>query len=105
MKGSQSIIQVAEIVKVLGHPMRIEILRLLSASGRAGLTVKEVHEKLRISQPEASKHLIAMKNRAIVFCERKEGHAFYWVNSEYAFLRAIISFLQSNEKDRKKYLG
>lgn len=88
------------MLKVLGHPVRIQILRLLSASGVAGLTVKEVHESLGISQPEASKHLIAMKNRAILFCDRREGHSFYRVNSDYSFLRSLIAYLKTYEKKR-----
>jgi len=92
------VMRTAELLKALGHPVRVEILRIISGSKAHKLTVKQVHESLHISQPEASKHLIVMKNQSILLCERKEGHSFYRINAEQAFLKNILNFLKKNEK-------
>lgn len=89
----ENIVKTAEIIKVLGHPVRIEILRLLAASKGQKLTVSEIQEGLEIPQPEASKHLIAMKNKLILTAERKDGFSWYKINEQFPFIRSIINFI------------
>ncbi len=86
-----NIIKTAEILKALGHPARLEMLRMINASKDQALTVKQIHENLGIPQPEASRHLILMKNQSILFCERKDGHSFYRINDEFDFIKSFIN--------------
>lgn len=83
-------------MKALGHPLRIEILRLLTRAETGVLSVKQIQEALHISQPEASKQLIILKNQSVLLCERKDGHTYYSLNREIGFLDAIINHLKQN---------
>ena len=89
------VIKTADVLKALGHPMRVEILRLISDSKNHKLPVKEIQEHLGITQPETSKHLILMKNLSVLLCERKEGHSYYKINREQAFIKGIINHINS----------
>jgi DNA-binding transcriptional ArsR family regulator len=71
-----SVVKIAKIIKVIGHPIRIEILRLLSTPKKTKLSVKEIYKSLGLSQPETSKHLIVLRNQSVLVCEKKEGHSF-----------------------------
>jgi DNA-binding transcriptional ArsR family regulator len=90
----KSVIKIATVLKALGHPIRIEILRLLSARKKTSLAVKEIHESLGLSQPETSKHLIVLRKQSILLCERKEGHSLYMINDKYSFIQNIIDYLK-----------
>jgi ArsR family transcriptional regulator, arsenate/arsenite/antimonite-responsive transcriptional repressor len=90
-----SVKHTAEVIRVLGHPVRIEILRLLVASNKNELTVKEIHETLEITQPEASKHLIAMKNQAIVVCNKKDGYSYYSINENESLVLKLAECLKN----------
>lgn len=89
-----SVVKIAKIVKAIGHPIRIKILRLLSTPKKTSLSVKEIHESLELGQPETSKHLIVLRKQSIVHCEKKEGHSFYKINKEYPFVQSIINYLE-----------
>jgi DNA-binding transcriptional ArsR family regulator len=91
-----SVIKIAEIIKSLGHPLRIEILRLLINSRTHSLSVKQIQERLEITQPETSKHLIVMRNQAILLCEKKDGHSYYRINEQFSFIHGILNYLRRN---------
>jgi ArsR family transcriptional regulator, arsenate/arsenite/antimonite-responsive transcriptional repressor len=89
-----SVVKIAEALKALGHPVRVEILRRISASKSGRLTVKQIHESLGITQPVASKHLTVLRNQAILICEKKEGYSFYYINDELGFIKQIVNSLK-----------
>jgi ArsR family transcriptional regulator len=89
------ITKTADILKVLGHPMRLEILSLLSGSKPRELPVKEIGEQLGLSQPETSKHLVLMKNMSVLLCERREGHSYYKLNNEHSYIQSIINHIKN----------
>jgi ArsR family transcriptional regulator, arsenate/arsenite/antimonite-responsive transcriptional repressor len=95
-KSDNTTIKIAKVIKALGHPIRIDILRLLSAKQNEKLSVKEIHKCLGLSQPETSKHLIVLKNQSVLVCEKREGHSFYKINKEYSFIQNIINYLKRN---------
>ncbi|MGZ3864238.1 MAG: ArsR/SmtB family transcription factor [Bacteroidia bacterium] len=96
MKASEgTVIKIAHIIKVIGHPVRLEILRVLSLGK---FSVGEIHEKLGISQPEASKHLTTMKNLSILLSEKKERYTYYRINGEYSFIQAIVNFIKKQNE-------
>lgn len=96
-KLENSVTSIAHVIKAIGHPIRIEILRLLSTPQKNELSVKQIHEKLGLSQPETSKHLIILRKQSVLICEKKEGYSFYKINHKYSFIKNIISYINSGE--------
>lgn len=96
MKQTGKSVKIAKVIKAIGHPIRLEILRLLSTPKKTKLSVKEIHESLRLSQPETSKHLIVLRNQSVLVCEKKEGYSFYKINEEYSFVCSIINYLKQH---------
>lgn len=71
----------AEILKVLGHPVRLKII--------AGLTsqtcnVKKIWECLGLPQATVSQHLALLKNKGIIEGRREGVEVFYHVVSDQA---------------------
>lgn len=60
----------SEILKALGHPLRLKIVNGLLNTDECN--VNTIVEKLRIPQSTASQHLGILRNRGII-APRKEG--------------------------------
>jgi ArsR family transcriptional regulator len=60
----------SEILKVLGHPLRLRIVAGLAEISECN--VNNIVSKLKIPQSTASQHLGILKNRGII-APRKEG--------------------------------
>ncbi|MDH5760432.1 MAG: metalloregulator ArsR/SmtB family transcription factor [Gemmatimonadota bacterium] len=72
----------ANVLRCLGHPVRLQILNLLESEGES--TVTEVYEALGLEQAVASQHLSLMNNKGILE-RRKEGvHVFYRIGDDRA---------------------
>jgi DNA-binding transcriptional ArsR family regulator len=81
----------AEILKVLGHPVRLKIVAgLLSQT----CNVKKIWECLGLPQATVSQHLALLKNKNIIEGRREGVEVFYHVVSEEA--RNIVSTLFQN---------
>lgn len=81
----------AEILKVLGHPVRLKIVAgLLSQT----CNVKKIWECLGLPQATVSQHLALLKNKNIIEGRREGVEVFYHVVSDEA--RAIVSTLFQN---------
>lgn len=66
----------SEILKVLGHPVRLKIVAgLLSQS----CNVKKIWECLGLPQATVSQHLALLKNKAIISGHREGVEVFYQV--------------------------
>jgi DNA-binding transcriptional ArsR family regulator len=89
-QGDDSIKKVSEIIKALGHPARLEILLLLNGKKKK-LSVTDIHESLGLSQPEASRHLIVLKNGSVLNSEKVGSNSFYFINEEHSFIRCIAN--------------
>lgn len=71
----------AEILKVLGHPIRLKIVAgLLSQS----CNVKKIWECLELPQATVSQHLSLLKNKGIIAGRRDGTEVFYRVISPEA---------------------
>ena len=70
----------ADILRMLGHPMRLMIVRELIAKGP--LNVSELQNLLRVPQSTMSQHLIKLKQFKIVSYERKGNEVYYIVSDE-----------------------
>lgn len=77
MMSPASLAKIAEVVKTIGHPQRIEIIEVLRTF--PSLTVHGIQEKMRtkIEQSLLSHHLIKMKDKGILI-SNKEGSSVYY---------------------------
>ena len=69
----------AELLKTLGHPIRLKIIEVLVSNKSC---VKNIWESLGISQATVSQHLISLKNKGIVSCKRDGVMMCYELNDK-----------------------
>ncbi len=67
----------SDILKAVAHPLRISIIDLLLQKDE--MPVKEIHELLKIQQPEASRQLTILKNAGIVTCKKDGTTRYYYL--------------------------
>ncbi|PLX95819.1 MAG: ArsR family transcriptional regulator [Desulfuromonas sp.] len=84
----QSYDREAEILKVLGHPVRLKIVAGLMSQS---CNVKKIWECLGLPQATVSQHLALLKNKGIIEGQREGVEVFYSVVSEEA--RMIVNAL------------
>jgi len=84
----------AEMLKTLGHPVRLCIARGLISKGRCNVSYME--ECLDVSQSAISQHLSKLKNAGIVKGYRTGNEVYYEVISESA--KKIINALFEEEE-------
>ena len=82
---SQNFDREAEILKVLGHPVRLKIIAGLMSQS---CNVKKIWECLGLPQATVSQHLALLKNKGIIDGRREGVEVFYQVVSDEA--RAVV---------------
>lgn len=80
----------AEILKVLGHPVRLKIVAGLMSQS---CNVKKIWECLELPQATVSQHLALLKNKGIIVGKRDGVEVFYQVTSTEA--RNIVESLMA----------
>ena len=70
----------ADILRMLGHPMRLMIIRELISKGP--LNVSQLQKLLRVPQSTMSQQLIKLKQFKMVSYERKGNEIYYIVSDE-----------------------
>lgn len=88
--NSESIKKIAETIKSIGHPSRVEILFLLNKNGQK-MSVTEIYETLELTQPETSRHLAVLKNSSVLKCEKEGSNSYYSINDDLFFISCIIN--------------
>jgi len=78
----------SDILKVLGHPIRLKIVAGLMSQS---CNVKKIWECLGLPQATVSQHLALLKNKAIISGRREGVEVFYQVTSPEA--QKIVSAL------------
>lgn len=78
----------AEILKVLGHPVRLKIVAGLMSQT---CNVKKIWECLQLPQATVSQHLALLKNKGVIEGRRDGVEVFYHVISDDA--RRIVGAL------------
>ncbi|MDW7645628.1 MAG: metalloregulator ArsR/SmtB family transcription factor [Desulfuromonadales bacterium] len=78
----------AEILKVLGHPVRLKIIAGLISQT---CNVKKIWECLALPQATVSQHLALLKNKGIIEGQREGVEVYYHVVSNEA--RRIVQSL------------
>jgi DNA-binding transcriptional ArsR family regulator len=71
----------AEILRVLAHPVRLQIVHQLASSGNT-LNVTELQQILTLPQSTVSQHLHKMRNHKVLSHERKGTEVFYQVDDK-----------------------
>jgi ArsR family transcriptional regulator len=71
----------SEILKVLGHPIRLKIIAGLMSQS---CNVKKIWECLSLPQATVSQHLALLKNKGIISGRREGVEVFYQVTSAEA---------------------
>lgn len=84
--------EIADILKVISHPVRLKIIELLNEKKR--LNVTEIYEQLGLNQPEASAHLARLRKCSILKTEREQVTVYYMMNS--SFVSNLMKFMVSN---------
>ena len=79
----------AEILKALGHPVRLKIVCGLMKKDNCSVSI--MAEKLNISQPVVSQHLNVLKNAGIIAGYRKMNRVCYRLENDK--VRRIIRIL------------
>lgn len=85
----------AEMLKTLGHPVRLCIAKGLMSKGRCNVSFME--ECLDVSQSAISQHLSKLKNAGVVKGYRTGNEVYYEVISESA--KKIINVLFEEEEE------
>lgn len=87
----QGFVQEAEILKVLGHPVRLKIVAGLCTNE---CNVKKIWECLGLPQATVSQHLALLKNKGIIEGKRGGAEVFYSVVNPLA--KKIVDILTVN---------
>ena len=69
---------VAEVLKAVAHPVRLQIIELLEHGEKC---VGDMVEKLGIPQAVASQQLVLMKDKDVLQCRRDGTRAFYSIKN------------------------
>lgn len=86
--------EMAELLKLLGEPMRLAILALLQ---ERDLSVTDLTGLLRASQPNTSQHLRKLKSAGLIRETKRGQWVYYSLNlEEYPDLRVFLSQLPGN---------
>src|SRR5512139_3510449 len=85
----------ADILKVLGHPIRLKIVAGLMSQS---CNVKKIWECLGLPQATVSQHLALLKNKGIIDGRREGVEVFYQVVSAEA--RAVVVALLGGDTCR-----
>ncbi|MGB6065131.1 MAG: metalloregulator ArsR/SmtB family transcription factor [Desulfomonilaceae bacterium] len=87
----------AEILKALGHPIRLKIVYGLLKVG--GCNVKHMQECLGLHQATVSQHLIHLKSRGIITSTRQGLEMVYRVTDPWA--KCIIDNIEKKLKEEE----
>jgi ArsR family transcriptional regulator len=83
--------QFSDDLQILGHPIRMQILDILSHSAEQ-VCVCDLEAALPVKQPTVSHHLKLLREAGLIDCERQGLWAYYFVQREtLVALRARIA--------------
>lgn len=96
MKKRQELVTIADALKAMAHPDRISILTLLGIEENK-LSVTQICEDLKLSQPEVSRHLAILKNKGILLFERIGARSFYFINKSNVVFGCVEKLLKNKK--------
>lgn len=80
--------QISEDIKILAHPIRLQILDLL-AGNEGKMCVCDLEEALPVRQPTISYHLRLLRDAGLIDCERDGLWVYYFVHREELATRSV----------------
>lgn len=94
----------AEILKAVGHPVRIAILEILR---RGEECVCRIRPRLDTTQPNTSKHLAVLKKAGVIDSRQEGTMTFYWVvdTRVYEILELASEMMRREERARLRRAG
>ncbi|MDX2172792.1 MAG: metalloregulator ArsR/SmtB family transcription factor [Bacteroidota bacterium] len=92
-KKEHDLILISESLKAMAHPDRISILTLLGQKKEIKFSVNQICDKLKLNQPEASRHLSILKNKGVLLFERVGSHIYYSLNKNNLVFNCIEKLL------------
>jgi DNA-binding transcriptional ArsR family regulator len=93
---------VAELLKVIGHPIRLKILQLLKQNGE--LCVCELLPLLEVSQPNLSQHLSILRLSGLVE-NNKVGNTIRYRLSDNKLLNEILEIVEKHTYSEVNPIG
>lgn len=73
--------EVADDLQILGHPIRLQILSILSQSS-CEICVCDIESALPVKQPTVSHHLKLLRGAGLIDCEKRGLYAYYFVKRD-----------------------
>ena len=86
----------ADMLKCVGHPVRLRIVELLEEAGEA--PVNQLQDLLQLPQPVVSQHLTKMKAIGLLRSRRSHGLLFYSVALPQLF--ALLNCIRGCQPNR-----
>lgn len=86
---TQKVPEWAELLKVLGNPVRLAVLAELIDGPKC---VEQVRDLLQVRQPNASQHLSVLRHTGLVGCYRDGGRRCYCLTRP-SLAEALFAFL------------
>ena len=91
----------SEMLKVLGHPLRLRIAELLDAQSE--LPVNALVSETGEPQPTVSQHLTIMKLRGVLKARRQGGQVFYAL--AHSQVRKVLDCVRTCDVDPDRKEG
>lgn len=92
-KKEHDLVLISESLKAMAHPDRINILSLLRDNENK-LSVTQICENLKLTQPEVSRHLSILKGKGILFFERVGANIYYSINKSNVVIACVEKLLK-----------
>ena len=75
--------RIAEVLKTIGHPVRLQVLELLEQEEPLCVSVIQQRISITTEQSMLSHHLIKMKDRGILSCEKRGMNVYYRLSDRH----------------------
>jgi ArsR family transcriptional regulator len=89
--GKGELLEIAEALKVMGHPIRLNIMLKLAEQC---CCVREIWEYLQIPQADVSQHLKILKDHRVLEARREGAKVCYLITDSR--IRDIVRTLEKN---------
>ncbi|MGL5978879.1 MAG: ArsR/SmtB family transcription factor [Erysipelotrichaceae bacterium] len=94
MQDQKSNQQQAMLFKMMGHPIRLTIIKGLLAKGECNVSYMDTC--LQISQSAISQHLAKLKDAGIVDCRSEKNEKYYFVSNQQ--VAKLIATLEGKDE-------
>ncbi len=95
----------AEVARALAHPVRMQIIDILSTEGEK--CVSDLTDLLQVGQSSVSKHLRVLRNAGIVRYEKEGLQVLYRIRTPCIadLFRCLDTIILEDLRNRQRHLG